>query len=248
MPHRLQVQVQQLRDHRAVLVVVVAGEIGIDNRHVLWATVRKAIAECPRAVIVELSRARLVERGAVAVFAGLRQGAASHGPGVTLLLCGATDVLAEELNRVGRAGLLCRDRQEAIGAIARGRHGQRWVTRRLPMGPQAVPAAAVVVAETCRLWGMPELIPASQRAVSELVRVARWCPPREVHLSVRHQGRELVIAVRGLIAGAHEGWCPPRQLPADCHHVRTELGHITWTSLKTAAVPAYDPTWSGETS
>jgi ABC-type transporter Mla MlaB component len=239
----LAVGTHQMRD-RGVALVLVSGELRMDNRHVLWGAVRKAIAECPRAVVVDLSQARLVEDAAVTVFARLRRGAAAHGPGVALELCGATESLAEHLVEYAREGPLHRDRLDAFRAIATSGDGRSWLARRIAPDPAAVRLAATLVADTCALWGMPELIPSSRRAVTDLVRVARWCPPRELFVTMSHRGRELVLGVRGLMSGAHEPWCPPQQrLPEGCHHLRTELGHISWMALKTAAVPAYDPSW-----
>jgi hypothetical protein len=243
MADELAVQVHQLRDHGAV-VVAVSGGLRMDNRHVVWATVRKAIADCPRAVVIDLSRAHLVQDAAVTVLARLPQGAAAHGPGVALVVCGATGSLAEQLARIGREGLVYPNRQDALSAIARAGDGRGWLFRRLAPDPGAVRIAGAIVSETCALWRMPELIPAGRRVASDLVRVARWCPPRELLLTIAHRERELVVGVRGLLTGAHEAWCPPRQrLPEDCHHLRTELGHVSWKSLKTAAVPAFDPAW-----
>jgi anti-anti-sigma regulatory factor len=246
MADELTVRVHQLRDH-GVALVAVSGALRMDNRHVVWATVRKAIAECPCAVVIDLSRVRLVQDAAVAVFARLPQGAAAHGPGVALMVCGATGSLAAQLERIGRKGLVYPNQVDALGAIASAGDSRGWLFRRLAPDPAVVRIAATIVSDTCMLWRMPELIPAGRRAVSDLVRVARWCPPRELLLTITHRKRELVVGVRGLLAGAHEAWCPPKQrLPDDCQHLRTALGHISWTSLKTAAVPAFDPAWRGE--
>jgi hypothetical protein len=234
MEEMLTVRSERLRDHGAV-VVTISGGLRRTNRHQVWVAVRQAITECPQAVLVDLTRTALIDPGAVTVFVGLQRGASTHGPGVPLLLCGAAGALAEQLRSICHCRLY-ETTVEAISAICSGPDGERWLFRRLAPVGASVHVAGVLISDACALWGMPELIHAGRRAVFDLMRVAAWCPPTELHLTAFYRKPELLLSVRSLIPSEHPLWCPPRpRLPEGHHHKRTEIGHIGWTWLPATA-------------
>jgi hypothetical protein len=231
----LTVRSRLLRDH-GIMVVRAAGPLREGNRHVLWIAVRKAISECPDAVIVDLSALRLVDPEAITVFAGLRRTATASGPGVALMWCGAAGLLADRLRRIDRQRPHYEDVTEAVSALSPGPPVERWLFQRLEPVPTSVHTAGVLMADACTAWGAVEVIHSSRRAAFDLVRTMRWCRPRELHLTAYHRDTDLLVCVRSVLAGPHASWCVPRPplLPAGHHHKRSEIGHIGWTWLPLA--------------
>jgi ABC-type transporter Mla MlaB component len=231
----LTVRSRVLRDH-GVLLLRATGPLRAGNRHILWIAVRKAISECPDAVIVDLSSVRLIDTEAIAVFAGLRRNATASGPGVALMWCGASGTLADRLRRIDQHRPQYEDVDEAISALASGPPGERWLFRRLEPVAASVHTAGVIIVDACASWGAVEVIHSSRRAAHDLVRTVRWCRPRELHLTAYHRDTDLLLCVRSVLDGPHADWCAPRPplLPVGHHHKRTEIGHIAWTWLPLA--------------
>jgi len=235
----LKVHREPLREHDAVLVRVV-GHLTAGSRHILWAAVRKVLADPPRALIVDLSLARLVDPSAASVFIGLRRNASIHAPRVALMWCGAMGPLVDLMRRADRRWMY-RTLADAVRAIPNGSGEDRWQFWRLEPEPGSVSAAGVLIADACVAWELPHLIYRGRRATFDLVRAAQWCPPREVHLSAFRRANEVLISVRSLIAGEHVGWCASRRrLPGGHHFKRTGVGHVGWTWLPTITQSTLD--------
>jgi hypothetical protein len=153
------------RDLEAGLVLVRhRGEL---SPALLSAAVGKAAAECPAAVVVDLSGLRNIaaDLGAVGVLPVLTREVRKTW-GVPVLICGADDEMVRELgSRRGEVALYDR-RDDAVIAVRAG--VPRWACEHLPPRPASVGAARRLVALSCAAWELEQLSDRACLVVSEL--------------------------------------------------------------------------------
>jgi anti-anti-sigma regulatory factor len=176
------------------------------NRHRLRSAVLKCLAECPTAVVVDLSDCELADRLAAAVFVAVRREAAA-GPAINVLLCGATGAMAERIEALDPGQSAEQTRQEAIDAIDRGLAVATWRRERFSAAPEATSLAGCLVADACIDWNLPDLIHPARAVMFDLVHDAYVCTPTELRVIVSQRPSGLVLSVRSHTPAGHWDDC-----------------------------------------
>jgi anti-anti-sigma regulatory factor len=169
------------RDRDAGLVLVHhSGEL---SPTLLSAAVGKAAAECPAAVVVDLSGLGPVDESVVGVFPVLTK-QVQHTWGVPVLLCCATEEIVRALGSLrGEVALYdCRD--DAMLAVRAG--VPRWACEHLPAVPASVGAARRLVSRSCTAWELEQLSERACLVVSELATNA-----------IQHTGEAFDVVISG---------------------------------------------------
>ncbi|BBH69797.1 hypothetical protein ACTI_64820 [Actinoplanes sp. OR16] len=214
----------------------------------LNAAVGKAAAECPAAVVVDLSGLRAVGVPIVG-FLPVLSVQVQQTWGVPVLFCGATAEIVRDLGEQRGEVALYDHRDDAVIAIRAG--VPRWACEHLPPEPISVSAARRLVADSCTAWGLDRLAERACLVASELctnaiqhaggafdimvsgtpiflrvgVRDSSSAPPRIINLPGTSGAIVPVGSGRGLriVAGSSTHWgCTP--MPA---------GKIVWALLRT---------------
>lgn len=166
----------------------------------------KCLADCPTAVVIDLSRCRLTDRLAAAVFVTVRREAAV-GPGINVLLCGATGTLAERIKALDPTQPPYQTRQQAIDAIDSGPIVPSWRQRRLPFEPETTSLAGCLIADACVDWHLPDLIYPARAVMFDLVRAAYACSPNELRIIVSQRPTGLLLSIRAEVPAGHWAGC-----------------------------------------
>lgn len=168
-----------------VTVLQVTGELRLGVVHQIRGALLKCLVECPEAVIVDLSRADIVSSTALTVFGAVSRRAAAW-PVVPLVLTASPPDVRKRLEAVTRVwGIpVFASLDEAhAGALIHPPPVRRTKLELRP-GTMAMPQARTMVAESCRKWGLTDLILPAELIMSELVSNA-----------VQHAGTDLAASV-----------------------------------------------------
>jgi anti-anti-sigma regulatory factor len=201
----LQISVESIPDHGALLVHPV-GSLTLHNRHRLRSAVLKCLADCPTAVVVDLSDCEFADRLAAAVFVAIRREAAA-GPAINVLLCGASGTMAERIEALDPGQSADQTRPEAIGAIDRGLAVATWRRARFPVAPESTSLAGCLVADACTDWNLPDLLHPARAVMFDLVHDAYVCSPTELRVIVSRRPAGLVLSVRSHTPDGHWDDC-----------------------------------------
>ena len=244
--HELAIDMEPVPDHRVCLVRPV-GVLTRRNRHRLRAVVLKCLAECPAAVVVDLTEVELVDGIAAAIFVALSREAAT-GPGISVLLCGARGFLARRLKALDPRQPQYPTVADAIDAIDRGHAVRNWIYKRLPAEPESASIAGCLVADACVAWQMPQFIYATRTVTFGLMRDAYRCPVTELHLVMSQRAEALLLSIRSRTTEHFPDCVEERESPvtaasrvaagsagsaATYHHTITSSDHIGWALLPT---------------
>ncbi|TQS42194.1 ATP-binding protein [Cryptosporangium phraense] len=192
-----------------ITVVAVDGDLRLGTVSQVRAALLKCLAECPDAVLVDLSRTVIGAPVALTVFAAVSRRAAVWPP-VPLVLAARPPGVRQQLATVSRAwGLPVHESVEAaLSAAPFGPPPVRRVERRLRPGTMALPQARTLVADACTEWGLGDFTMPAELIMSELASNA-----------VQHAGTDLTVAVilrRGLLhLTVADGNPDPPQKPRD---------------------------------
>jgi anti-anti-sigma regulatory factor len=239
----LEIAVEALPGQGAVLVYPV-GLLTMRNRRRLRTAVLKCLAECPTAVVVDLSDCELVDQLAAAVFVAVRREAAA-GPVINVLLCGATGSMAERIKALDPGQPVYPTRHEAVLAIDRAPVVADWRRERFPVAPESTSLAGCLVADACADWNLADLIHPARSVMFELVHAAYVCSPEELRIIVSQRPGGLLLSVRSHVPAGHWDDCaldrePQRggaKLPttrtATVTYYRTVIvsDHLNWAYL-----------------
>ena len=212
---------------RGALLVHPVGSLTMRNRRHLRSAVLKCLAECPTAVVVDLSDCELAEVLAAAVFVAVRREAAA-GPGINVLLCGATGALASRIEALDPRQTIYPTRDEALDAVGDGPAVATWRRARFPAEPESTSLAGCLIADACADWRLPELIHPTRAVMFNLVHDAFVCSPNELRVIVSQRRNGLVLSVRSHIPAGHWDDCALEREP---HHRTTTLAtaqHVTY--------------------
>jgi anti-anti-sigma regulatory factor len=201
----LQIAVVSVPQQGALLVHPV-GSLTMRNRRHLRSAVLKCLAECPTAVVIDLSDCELTDLLAAAVFVAVRLEAAA-GPGINVLLCGATGALADRIEALDPGQLTYRTRDEAVHAIDQGLPVATWRRARFPSAPESTSLAGCLVADACIDWRLPDLIHPARAVMFNLIHDAFVCSPNELRVIVSQRPAGLVLSVRSHIPAGHWDDC-----------------------------------------
>ncbi|TQS44016.1 STAS domain-containing protein [Cryptosporangium phraense] len=154
----------------------------------------KCLAECPSAVVVDLSGLTVSGPTVLTVFSAVVRSTAAW-PAVPLLLAGATDEVAAALRRSGAGAELpifgsLADALESDGVHLRAR-------LRLHLEPTAdAPAEARRLAmDACAAWNLERLSPAAAVVVTELVDNAARHAGTALEVTIAYRGAYLHLSV-----------------------------------------------------
>jgi anti-anti-sigma regulatory factor len=164
------------------LVVALTGELGISTAPVARQSLLKCYAECPAAVVVDLTDVRVDHQATLTVFPATQR-YAEQGAYVALLLCGLDPDLAGSA-ALGSDISLHSTRTAALTAARRGTLGPHHQRLHLAPLPGAPALARAFVAETCAAWDLDDLAGEAKLIASELVTNA-----------VRHAGTDLEVVL-----------------------------------------------------
>lgn len=174
-----------------VTTLALTGELdGPRNR--LLSTLMKYVADCPTALIIDLSELRPGSDGAIAAFATASQ-KAMHEHGVPVMLVAAAPEVDRQLAAFRTFVQVYPSHAYAVRALAAW--VPRWWREKLLPVPGSVAAARGLVGDACRSWGLVHLRGTAQLVVSELANNAITHTGEEFQVTVAY-GRFLRIGVR----------------------------------------------------
>lgn len=224
------------------LLIRPVGSLTMRNRRRLRSSVLKCLADCPTAVIVDLSECRLADLLAAAVFVAVRREAAA-GPGINVLLCGASGELATRIMSLDPRQPSYETRRQAIDAIDSGPMVPSWRQQRLRVEPETASLAGCMIADACVDWHLPDLIYAARAVMFDLVRAAFVCSPAELRIIVSQRPTGLLLSIRAQVLAGHWSDCaldaePQRRTDAippaqSVTYYQTVIGndHLNWALI-----------------
>lgn len=224
-----------------VTTVRLAGDLTRTTVTTVRSAIAKAAAECPTAVVVELSAVRTTGSTALSVFPTATY-RAQLAWGVPVLFCSAPPELHDQLRAFRSFIALYDDHWRAVTAVRA--YVPRWMRQHLPPDPGSAAAARALVGEACLAWRLPHLRDHARLVASELAANAIRHAATEFDVTATYTGRYLRVAV--------QDGCPgkPRMVPlpdadsgrglrvveAVCTHwstTRVPGGKIVWAVLST---------------
>lgn len=206
----------------------------------------KCLADCPSAVVVDLSDCDLADQLAAAMFVAVRREAAA-GPAINVLLCGASGAMAARIRALDPGQPSYRTRDEAIAAIDRGPVVATWRRERLPAEPESTSLAGCLVADACVDWRLSDLVYPAREVMFNLVRAAYVCSPTELRVIVSQRLHGLLLSVRSHVPAGHWDACtldrepehstdpPARAQTVTVTYFRTVIlsDHLSWALIST---------------
>jgi len=149
-----------------VTTVMLHGRLDLRSAPTLGTVLSRCVAECPAAVIVDLSTIRVGDDRALRVLPTATRAEAGFPP-VPLLVCGAAERLAEPLRRLG-VGRGYPVRAAARAAVTTAVAPAERLTTRLNPGSTAPAEGRAFIEEACRTWELPGILGHAQVVASEL--------------------------------------------------------------------------------
>ncbi|GAA0485665.1 hypothetical protein Ade02nite_09220 [Paractinoplanes deccanensis] len=183
-----------LRDmETGIITVRLSGDLTRTTLTTIRSAIGKAAAECPAAVLVDLSEVRQTTPGHLTPLATASYKAREMW-GVPVLLYGADPEIARDLAAYRSFVVLAGSREQALEA---GRSTvPRWMRRCLTPLPSQARAARVFIDEACRSWGLMARCDDARLVVTELAANAIRHARTEFDVFVSCPGRYLRVAVR----------------------------------------------------
>jgi len=149
-----------------VTTVMLHGRLDLRSAPTLGTVLSRCVAECPAAVIVDLSTIRVGDDRALRVLPTATRAEAGFPP-VPLLVCGAAERLAEPLRRLG-VGRGYPVRAAARAAVTTAVAPAERLTTRLNPGSTAPAEGRAFIEEACRTWELLGILGHAQVVASEL--------------------------------------------------------------------------------
>jgi anti-sigma regulatory factor (Ser/Thr protein kinase)/anti-anti-sigma regulatory factor len=238
------------RDLEADVTIVRAyGRLDLVTAPLMRAALLKCVAECPSAVVVDISGCATYSAAALAVFPAVGTGQAGR-PAVTIVLCGTDDRF---LPTGGRAALgdmptygTC---IEALTAAEQARSTQRCMRLHAVRSLSAPGRARVAIGEACDEWDLSHLRIPAVLIISELVTNAVCHASTDVDIEAIVRGDFLHLRVRDgspvppTMSSNGHGSMPSdhgRGLPIVAHYSvawgfvvnSTGTGKVVWATLR----------------
>ncbi|WIM93128.1 hypothetical protein ACTOB_005095 [Actinoplanes oblitus] len=207
-------------------------------------TLSKLAAECPAAIVVDMSALDQVDKACFSVFATATF-KAEQDWGVPLLLYAARPEVSRVIGTYRNFVALYEDRSLALAAVRA--HVPRWVRERLAPYPDSVRTARGLIGDACLRWDLPHVRDAARLIVSELASNAVQHTGADFDVTAAYTGRYLRIAVqdrssarpRRMTGPAAEhlepGWGLRVVEAASTHwgYLSVPTGKIVWSLLTT---------------
>jgi len=176
-----------------VTTVRLYGELTRTTVTTVRAAIGKAAAECPTAVLVDLSGLSPESSAGLTVFAAATYQAQQMW-GVPVLLYAAPPQIRGNLRGFRGFVALYEDRWQAATAVRA--YLPRWVRQHLPASPSSPATARALVSDACLIWRLPQLRDGARLVISELVSNAVQHAGTDLDVTAAYTGRYLRIAVQ----------------------------------------------------
>ncbi|MBM2615893.1 hypothetical protein JIG36_10030 [Actinoplanes sp. LDG1-06] len=176
-----------------ITTVRLEGALSLSSVPDVGTTIAKVAAECPSAVVVDLSRFSHETDSLLSVFATMTHDAQLHW-GVPVLLCEATPGVRHGLDVFRTYVALYEDASQAELAV--NANVPRWVCLHLRPEPRSAAAARNVTGDACLTWGLMHLHGPARLVANELAANAIVHTGDAFDLTVVHTGRYLRIGVQ----------------------------------------------------
>ena len=185
-----------VRDLDADVTTVLAhGVLDMQTAAAMREVLQKVIAECPGALVVDVSDCAAAHPAALTVFPSVTRHH-TWQPAVPVTLAGADAGFLAHGGRAALGSVPAYDSTEsAAAAAAEIRRGQQMVVLALPAEPAAAGHARAMIGEACRRWGLPQLAIPAALVVSELVTNAVVHGHGQVRMDGSLRGRFVHIRV-----------------------------------------------------
>jgi hypothetical protein len=185
-----------IRYHDSYAVARVEGVLDLAGAVAIRSALLKCLAQCPEAVLVDLSRMRLGNPAALSVFLVVARQAA-RWPAAPVVLCAARPDAASLLRAraIERRCLLAPSLAAATRSLRSG-HAPPSIREELLPAMGAGRRTREVITEACLRWKVPELVGPACTVATELVFNAVVHASTMMTLLVSLRGRYLHIAVR----------------------------------------------------
>jgi anti-sigma regulatory factor (Ser/Thr protein kinase) len=245
------------RDLQADVTVVRAfGRLDMVTAPLMRAALLKCIAECPCAIVVDISGCATYSAVALTVFPAVSKGQATQ-PAVPVILCGADERFLPTGGRVALSGVpTYQTCIEALAAAEQTRSAQRRMQLQATLSLSAPGQARIAVAEACDAWGLSHLRTPAALIVSELVTNAVSHASTDVVVEAIIRGDFLHLRVRDgspaapTMTGAGNGLGPNdhgRGLPIVAHYSTawgfvvnsTGTGKVVWATLRARPIRSH---------
>jgi anti-anti-sigma regulatory factor len=153
-----------------ITVLELAGELRLGTVQNVRAALLKCLAECPTAVVVDLSRVAIRSEIALTVFGAVMRQAVVWPP-VPLVLVSTEAETRATTDRVCRPWRIavCGSRDEALDLALLGNPPAERIGLRLRPGTMALPQVRSMVADACLDWGIADLVLPAELIMTELV-------------------------------------------------------------------------------
>jgi anti-anti-sigma regulatory factor len=174
-----------------VTTVRLAGDLNVATATTVRAAIGKAAAECPSAVLVDLTDMGQADAVRLSVLAAATH-QAQQAWGVPVLLYAAAPQIRRGLGAYRTFVSLHENRREALTAAQE--NVPRWIRQRLSPAPTAAAAAREVLDEACLIWRLSPLRESARLIASELAANAIVHAATAFEVTASHTGRYLRIA------------------------------------------------------
>ena len=176
-----------------VTTILLQGELTWSTVIAVRSALAKCVAECPVALIVDVSGLHRARSPLLSVFATAARHAAQD-QGIPVLLCSPGPGIAGPLAASRAFATVYTSHADAVAA-ARGA-APRWVRERMASTPASVGLARILVGDACRSWDLDHLTDSARAVVSELAGNAVRHVGGDFDVTAAHPGVYLRIAVQ----------------------------------------------------
>jgi anti-anti-sigma factor len=176
-----------------VVAIRFDGELSPATVSTVRTALGKAAAECPAAVVVDLSGLEQADRSSLGVFATATCRAEADW-GVPILLCAPTPAVCRNLG--GYRGFLSLYNDQTLALPTVRACVSRWLWERLTPTPGSAAAARALAGEACLRWNLRHLREPARLIASELASNAIMHAGTNFDVTAAFTGRYLRIAVQ----------------------------------------------------
>jgi hypothetical protein len=243
-----------VRIDRADLVTVsLSGPLTLDRTTDLRGVLLRCLAECPSAVVIDLTGATADSDLPLTVFPAVARHA-SRWPGAPVLLAVPPGPLADRLAHRRRKRYLpvFSSREAAVASLAdAGEPAAPALRTGLPFALDALPTARRLVAQACQGWGLSHLAGYAELIASELAgnAVQHAAPPLRLVAAARGAYLHIVVrdgtpllpsllppAARDALSVVDHGLSLVNAVATAWGCLRTAGGKAVWATLRTVPI------------
>jgi hypothetical protein len=239
-------------DRTDLVTVAFSGPLTLDRTTDLRGILLRCLAECPSAVVVDLTGATVDSDLPLTVFPAVARHA-SRWPGAPVLLAVPPGPVADRLAHRRRHRYLpvFPSREAAVATLGDSGASTPALRTGLPFSPDALPTARRLVANACQAWGLSHLSGYAELIASELagnalrhagppLRLVAAARGAYLHIVVRDGTpllpRLLPPGARDALSVADHGLSLVNAVATAWGCLRTAGGKAVWATLRTVPV------------